>query len=32
MISLMRFSEAVPRWKILITQPSAITGQVSWIM
>ena len=31
-ISLMRPMDAVPRWKILITQPSAITGQVSCTM
>jgi hypothetical protein len=32
MISLMRPSEAVPRWKRLMTQPSAMMGQVSCIM
>ena len=31
-ISLMRRIEAVPRWKILMTQPSAMMGQVSCTM
>ena len=31
-ISSMRFTEAVPRWKMLITQPTAMMGQISMIM
>ena len=32
MISLMRPSDAVPRWKMLMTHPSAMIGHVSCIM
>jgi len=30
--SSTRFTEAVPRWKMLITQPTAMMGQMSMIM
>ena len=31
-ISSMRFTDAVPRWKMLITHPTAMIGQISMIM
>ena len=30
--SSMRLTEAVPRWKMLTTQPTAMMGQMSRIM